>query len=185
MQAMRLWAAGAGEVGDEDRILSAAWRAALDRVLDQGGEEEDLLRALAEVQKTNLRDFLDNYGWRGSWFFMPNRFWRWTVDASQLISAGLIRRFFNTATLAVIFLVILFLYPIAELFGRLFLYEPWGVYSWWESFRTSRLAPWLVGLFVVLVYAASRVFRPTRVGRDLLRRYRIYMIEPRDAPKGK
>jgi hypothetical protein len=184
MQSRRSWAAEAGQVDEEDRVLSAAWRAALDRILDQQGEEDDLLRALAGVQRGNLRGFLSRYGWQGRWLLILHRFGdRWNVDASELANARLITRFFNVRVLTLLFIAALFLYPIANFLQYIFVYQPVNVPAWisrrWAAAEDLGLLPWAIGFAVVVVYLASRIFVPTELGRDLLRRYRIYLDEER------
>jgi hypothetical protein len=62
------WSEKAKEIDADDVVLSAAWRAALDQLLDNDGAEDDLLRRLTALPNATMRYFFEHYGKRTNIF---------------------------------------------------------------------------------------------------------------------
>jgi hypothetical protein len=59
IELISVWMAGASHFGSDEPELGAAWRAALDRILDDTNDAEEILNALNTLPPSTLKLFLD------------------------------------------------------------------------------------------------------------------------------
>lgn len=157
------WAEAASDIGPDQKELSSAWQAILDRLLSNPDDAEELLDAVQSVPRSDLRVFLDSYT------FPYGRFSRLIFpliddEAIQRLRAcGLLRRTLSNTMVAFWGMVVfLLLYACVAILMREIV---------------GGALPTAVVIVAMAVMLMLRAHSPTRMGSFLTITYANYIME--------
>jgi hypothetical protein len=158
LRSIHEWAERAREVDSCDKVLSAAWRAALDRLLEEDDQGAELLRTLTELPKATARYFFTRFGEQNR---NANAHGQSMSHLAKLVEAGLLVPMLDIRWTVLVGIVLVM-----------------GFFASQELPFVSRVILLVCGgASQIVAFAMSQRHRTTPAARDILTRFHLYLSE--------